>query len=236
MLKRDVTFPEPTHYAPVRANFTGGRHLTWLPIVSNGLRPPGLFDPALQSFTNVEDALSDLPPLGINDGAEEVAYTRRAATPYQEQMRRGSSRLTNHVAGALSPQNLQRLKHIPPGGSWRDIPHRLLPAGMQRARRSDHTRRYGRLDPAGLSGTILTKCDPHWGTFFHYNQDRTLTVREAARLQSFPDHFRFTGSRGSQYEQVGNAVPPLLARTLAAHIKENLFGLTDGQRLIEQIA
>ena len=90
-------------------------------------------------------------------------------------MRGGSQRLYNHVAGALSKQNLERAKHIPPGGSWRDIPRELLPKGMKKARRSDHTRRYGRIDPDGLSETVLTKCDPHWGTFFHYDQDRALT-------------------------------------------------------------
>ncbi|HEV8416062.1 MAG TPA: DNA cytosine methyltransferase [Bryobacteraceae bacterium] len=227
ILNKPITFPEPTHYAPVRANFTGGRHLTWLPMISNGVRLPSLFDQFLKPFTTVQDAISDLPPLGINDGNEESKYTRRARTPYQELMREHSTLLTNHVAGALSPQNLQRLQYIPAGGSWRDIPHRFLPKGMQRARRSDHTRRYGRLDPQGLSGTILTKCDPHWGTFFHYDQNRTLTVREAARLQSFPDHYRFTGSRGSQYEQVGNAVPPLLAQTIAEHIKASLFGINE---------
>jgi DNA (cytosine-5)-methyltransferase 1 len=94
---------------------------------------------------------------------------------------------------------------------------------MKRARRSDHTRRYGRIDPDGLSGTVLTKCDPHWGTFFHYDQDRALTVREAARIQSFPDEYRFYGSRVSQYEQVGNAVPPLLAKTLAEHIRQTIL-------------
>lgn len=82
---------------------------------------------------------------------------------------------------------------------------------MQRARRSDHTKRYGRVAPEGLASTILTKCDPHWGAYFHYDQDRTFTVREAARIQTFPDTFHFIGSRVEQYEQVGNAVPPLLA-------------------------
>ena len=94
---------------------------------------------------------------------------------------------------------------------------------MKRARRSDHTRRYGRIAPDGLSGTILTKCDPHWGSFFHYAQDRALTVREAARLQFFPDTYRFLGSRVSQYVQVGNAVPPILANTLAQHIRKTFF-------------
>jgi DNA (cytosine-5)-methyltransferase 1 len=219
----EITFPEPSHFAPVRANFTGGRHLTWLPDIQNGARRPNLFGNLLKPFTTVRQAIGDLPVLGVNEGVEEMGYTTAARTDYQRLMRSGSKRLYNHVAGALSKQNLERVKHIPPGGSWRDIPHELLPKGMKRARRSDHTKRYGRIDPEGLSGTVLTKCDPHWGTFFHYDQDRALTVREAARLQSFPDGYRFHGSRVSQYEQVGNAVPPLLAQTLAEHIKRALF-------------
>jgi DNA (cytosine-5)-methyltransferase 1 len=219
----NITFPEPTHRAPVRANFTGGRRLTWLPIVQSGTRQANLFGQTLRPFTTVSDAISDLPSLAIKEGSESMEYYGRPKTAYQKAMRGGSNRLYNHVAGALSPQNLERLTHIRPGGSWRDIPHRLLPKGMKLARRSDHTKRYGRIDPEGLSGTILTKCDPHWGSFFHYNQDRALTVREAARIQSFPDSYRFFGSRVSQYEQVGNAVPPLLARILAEHIQETLL-------------
>lgn len=219
----EITFPEPTHFAPVRANFTGGRELTWLPYIQNGTRQPNLFGNVLKPFTTVKEAIGDLPVLAVNEGAEEMDYDKPAVTEYQRQMRAGSAKVFNHIAGALSKQNLERAKHIPPGGSWRDIPHELLPKGMKRARRSDHTRRYGRIDPSGLSGTVLTKCDPHWGTFFHYDQDRALTVREAARIQSFPDRYRFYGSRVSQYEQVGNAVPPLLAKVLANHIKRTLL-------------
>ena len=230
----EITFPPPTHYAPVRANFTGGRELTWLNLIQNGDGKPWLKcaanghrpkfgGEALLPFVKVRDAIGDLPPLHSNEGADEVAYRQSPRTDYQRAMRGEAPNLYNHQAGNLSRQNLERLKHIPPGGSWRDIPHELLPKGMKRARRSDHTRRYGRVDPEGLSGTVLTKCDPHWGSFFHYDQERAITVREAARIQSFPDSFRFYGSRVSQYEQVGNAVPPLLARTLAEHIKQKLL-------------
>lgn len=219
----EITFPEPTHYAPVRANFTGGRDLTWLPLIQNGASRPNLFGRVLKPFTSVRSAIGDLPSLAVREGAEEMEYTRPPQSAYQKLMRGKSKTLFNHVAGALSKQNLERMKHVQPGGSWREIPHDLLPKGMKRARRSDHTRRYGRIAPDGLSGTVLTKCDPHWGSFFHYEQDRALTVREAARLQSFPDSYRFYGSRVSQYEQVGNAVPPLLAKTLADHILRTIL-------------
>jgi len=219
----EITFPEPTHYAPVRANFTGGRELTWLPAIQNGVKRPNLFGRILKPFVTVREAIGDLPELAVDTGVEEMEYTGRPTSAYQRLMRSESKLLYNHVAGFLSRQNLERLKHIRPGGSWRDIPHDLLPKGMKMARRSDHTRRYGRIDPDGLSGTVLTKCDPHWGSFFHYEQDRALTVREAARIQSFPDSYRFYGSRVSQYEQVGNAVPPLLAKTLAEHIRQTIL-------------
>lgn len=219
-----ITFPEPTHSAPVRANFTGGRALTWLRQIEFMGQQRVLFGKRkLSPFTTVRQAIDDPPILSLKEGTDESSYNGPPTSAYQSKLRQGSRRLYNHVAGALSHQNLQRLRFIKPGGSWRDIPFDLLPTGMKRARRSDHTRRYGRIAPDGLSGTILTKCDPHWGSFFHYAQDRALTVREAARLQSFPDTYRFLGSRVSQYVQVGNAVPPILANTLAQHIRKTFF-------------
>lgn len=107
------------------------------------------------------------------------------------------------------------MRHIPPGGSWRDIPIELLPEGMKKAKRSDHTKRYGRPRKNDLSCTVLTKCDVHWGAYIHPEQDRAFTVREAARLQGFPDFFNFQGNRTEQYVQVGNAVPPILGRKVA---------------------
>lgn len=202
--------PEPTHYAVARANFRGGRTMTFQLTQKNA-------ENLLSSIT-VGEAISDLPKLETGEGSEEIMYDREACSEYAKEMRSGQKYTFNHFAARLSKQNKERMKYIKPGGSWRDIPYELLPKGMKRARRSDHTKRYGRLSKDGLSGTIMTKCDPHWGAVFLPDQDRTLTVREAARLQSFPDYYRFLGSRVSQYEQVGNAVPVLMATAIAQKI------------------
>lgn len=175
-----------------------------------------------KTFTTVWDAISDLPELSINAGFEEGNYTMAAQNDYQKLMRKNCSKLYNHYAPHLTDINIERMKYIPQGGSWRDIPHELLPEGMKRAKRSDHTKRYGRLSKSGLSSTILTRCDPHWGAFIHPTQERTLTVREAARLQSFPDRIQFYGARVEQYRQVGNAVPPLLGKAIAGTVKKIL--------------
>lgn len=177
----------------------------------------------LEAFVSVWDAIGDLPRLGISEGDEVQQYPGSPASDYQRGLRRGSRQLQNHVAPFLADINRQRLKYIPQGGSWRDIPVRLLPAGMKRARRCDHTKRYGRLDPKGLACTILTKCDLHWGAYIHPTQERCLTVREAARLQSFPDWVHFKGPRVEQYRQVGNAVPPLLGKVVAESVARTLW-------------
>lgn len=189
--------------------------------------PEPTHGPGLLPFVTVADAIGDLPALGNGEDRGVLPYAREATSEYQAMLRGGSNAVTNHSAARLSALNLQRMKHIPEGGSWRDIPFELLPAGMKRAKRSDHTKRYGRLRWKGLASTILTKCDPHWGAYFHPEQDRALTVREAARLQSFPDWFDFQGSRTEQYVQVGNAVPPLLGCRIAEAIRDAIEHPTD---------
>ena len=206
--------PYPTHYALGRANFTGARSMTYQ------LRPED--EEKLLPKITVGEAISDLPKLEIGQGSEVISYDCQATSDYAKNMRDPKGHTYNHFAAKLSKQNIERMKYIKQGGSWRDIPHELLPAGMQRARTSDHTKRYGRLRFDDLSGTILTKCDPHWGAVILPDQNRTLTVREAARIQSFPDSYRFFGSRVSQYEQVGNAVPVLLARAIAQSLALHL--------------
>ncbi|MBR1419405.1 MAG: DNA cytosine methyltransferase, partial [Synergistaceae bacterium] len=210
----DIIFPEPEYYVNANANFTQSKELCY------NLMPLDRF--ILKPKTNVWDAIGDLPEIQAGEKLSEYAYASEAQCEYQTLLRKGSERVTSHYCPRLAAVNIERLKYIPIGGSWRDIPFDLLPAGLKRARRSDHTKRYGRLDPNGLCSTIMTKCDPHWGSFFHPYQARTLSVREAARIQSFPDKYKFTGSMTEQYEQVGNAVPPLLARAAGLCIQKML--------------
>ena len=177
----------------------------------------------LPELVTVWDALSDLPRLKNGGGKWEGRHSRTAQTDFQERARvRSGDGLKNHMTRDLSNAMLKRIATVPAGGNWRDIPRPLLTKGMRRANRSDHTKRYGRPRRSELSCTILTKCDPHWGAYIHPTQDRVISVREAARLQSFGDHFRFRGLVHSQYAQVGNAVPPALARAIAAAVKRHL--------------
>lgn len=180
--------------------------------------PKITYGEGLKPFTTIRDAIGDLPTLRNGEDRGISTYASEAKGAYQKMLRRGSNSVTNHAAPRLAPINLQRMKHIPPGGSWRDVPVDLLPAGMKKARRCDHTKRYGRMTWDGLSCTVLTKCDLHWGAYIHPEQDRVITVREAARIQSFPDWFQFEGPRTEQYVQVGNAVPPLLGKRIGEAI------------------
>jgi DNA-methyltransferase (dcm) len=173
-------------------------------------------------FATVWDAISDLPALKNGEGQDGVPYPIKPQVDYQKFSRKGATTVYNHIAPSLGDINLKRLHYIPEGGSWRDIPVELLPAGMKRAKRSDHTKRYGRLRKDGLASTILTKCDPHWGAFFHPEQDRVITVREAARLQGFPDKLVFLGNRSEQYKQVGNAVPVQMSAAVAKMVFQSL--------------
>lgn len=210
-------WPDPVRHAPIRANFTttfDGRQIVKRP-------SPETSAP----FTTLHEAIGDLPALANGErGAAIKAYACDARCDYQRLLRTGSPGVMNHEAPKLSKINLERLTYIKPGGNWTDIPIDLLPKGMQKARRSDHTKRYGRPRWDELASTVLTKCDPHWGAFFHPEQDRAFTVREAARIQSFPDHYVFIGSQAEQYAEVGNAVPPMLASAVGKSLRLVLEG------------
>ena len=169
-----------------------------------------------QSATTIGQAFGDLP----EEPADPSEYATPPSNPFQRTMRQGTNgALSAHLCGKLSAVNLERIAHVPQGGNWRDIPRDLLPAGMKRARLSDHTTRYGRLDPDRPAFTILTRCTPHWSSVVHPTQQRVLTVRETARLQSIPDRVVFHGSLTDQYRHVGNAVPPLMAQAIVEELR-----------------
>ena len=169
-------------------------------------------------FITIEEAISDLPP--IESGGAANAYSRPPTGAYQTAMRSFvGSELHNHHAPRMSPLNIQRIKALQPGQDWRDLPRELLPPGMQRAHRKDHTRRYRRMSWEGIARSIITRFrDPKSGEYIHPAQTRTISIREAARIQSFPDWFEFKGSRSDQYDQIGNAVPPLLAKAVGLEL------------------
>jgi DNA (cytosine-5)-methyltransferase 1 len=189
-------------------------------VASPIIYPEATHGPGKLPFVRIRDAIGDMPVLENGQTIAPKNYEQDAASDYQRLMRNGSSQIHNHSAPKLSRINIERMRFIPPGGSWRDIPVDLLPEGMKRARRCDHTKRYGRMTWDGMACTILTKCDVHWGAYIHPEQDRAISVREAARLQSFPDWFHFKGSMTDQYVQIGNAVPPLLGKHVALAIRK----------------
>jgi DNA (cytosine-5)-methyltransferase 1 len=175
-------------------------------------------------FLTVRDAISDLPAVAA--GEENPNYVGPPMSEFQVRMRIDApAMLANHYAPKLSLQNLRRIQHLKPGQDWRDLPHELLPPGMQRAKRKDHTRRYRRMRWDGVPRSIITRFrDPKSGEYTHPSQNRTISIREAARIQSFPDAFVFEGSFSEQYDQVGNAVPTRLAASVGIEIQSCLLG------------
>ncbi len=119
----------------------------------------------------------------------------------------------NNEKRFLTGKVLERVRLIKPGQNWKALPKKLQT-------KSIHSGAYGRLDPNSSCPTLTTRFDtPPVGYVTHPYEDRTLTVREGARIQGFPDNFIFYGSKSSQYKQVGNAVPIELSNALAGVIK-----------------
>jgi DNA (cytosine-5)-methyltransferase 1 len=161
-------------------------------------------------FVAVEDAIGDLPELSAGDAFDGCAYTRDSNTEYQRDRREGSVALFNHVARTHSREFLDKISGIQPGEG-----NAQLPDG-ERFSDNYFSQAYARLHPRGIAFTITAHFrNPGSGRFTHYRDNRSLTVREAARLQSFDDRFIFYGCDRDQERHVGNAVPPLVAEALA---------------------
>jgi DNA (cytosine-5)-methyltransferase 1 len=214
-----------------------------------GIYAPGfleeLTDPGRSGLVSAEQALSDLAVLSAGRRQDEirVAELLRAESAYQRLMRRGSgSVLTNVSVPRINQDTALRLSSIPPGGNYLDLPEGLRKRyltgekwgphnGTGRLERR-HYYAYRRLHPEIWAWTLNTKAD----SVYHWRENRALSVREFARLQSFPDSFTFTtdprkgplpgridgGAAHSRYRQAGNAVPPLLAKAVAEALRRVL--------------
>jgi DNA-cytosine methyltransferase len=178
-------------------------------------------------FVTVGEAIRDLPPVRSGGGWDEreMPRPRSSPSPYAASLREGAEHLYNHWSSDTAPVNLERIRHVPEGGNWHDIPLDLLPPRFREVRLSDHTTTYRRLQRSHPAHVITCLCgNVTAGAFTHPTQNRAITVREAARLQGFPDVHRFTGPRSSQYRQVGNAVPALMAKHLSEVIAADARG------------
>lgn len=197
-----------------------------------------LQDPNDLRLITVEQAIGDLahlrpsPALVRRPSNDPVAYGSDAASAYQRARRAGSAALYNADVPSIREDTVARLSAIPPGGNFRDLPEALSARYLSGKKwgpelgRDNLSRKYffayRKLHADHVSWTLNTKAD----CVFHYGYPRALTVREFARLHSFDDTYRFLfGDRHSRYRQVGNAVPPLLARAIG----ETVTGMLDEQ-------
>ena len=160
-----------------------------------------------ETYRTCRDAISDLPTLKNGIGADISEYSQEPLTEYQKLMRGDCTVLYNH----LGPTHTQMVKDtvalVPEGGNYKD-----LPSGWGESRKFHMA--WTRLNGNAPARTV----DTGHRNLFHYEYNRVPTVRESARMQSFPDDFIFTGTKTQQSRQVGNAVPPLLGQALGKAI------------------
>lgn len=161
-----------------------------------------------QPKITVEDAIGELYACE-NSKTNPVELKLKPDTPYRKYLRRKDNLIYNHEVKYPAEKVQQRISYVPQGGNWVNVPAELWPSSRQ----NRHSSAYKRLDPKTQSCTIDTG-NAH-SNYFHPLYNRIPSPRESARLQSFPDSFEFIGTRGSTYKQVGNAVPPLLAKAIA---------------------
>jgi DNA (cytosine-5)-methyltransferase 1 len=167
----------------------------------------------------VRDAIGDLPEVPGGQRLEIVGYPGKPITELQQRLRRGvptdqRSLVHDHMTRAVRPDDAEAFAIMRPGQIYTD-----LPAHLQRYRNDIFSDKYKRLEWDELGRTITAHIakDGYW--YIHPSQNRTLSIREAARLQTFPDWYRFSGYPSVRYRQVGNAVPPLLAEALGNSIR-----------------
>lgn len=194
----ELSFPEPTH---------------------------GDARPNLPPYVTFAEAIGDLPLMNGDYKRERWAYAHAPSNAYQIYARSGAGKhITLHTSSALSGQAGRLAPYIGPGQGLRAVPVEVLPDRFKKMRtikngqlRRDCTTLYHRLNPARPSYTITCYYrNVASGPFLHPYEDRSISHREAARLMSFPDRYRFGGSNFTR--QIGNAVPPLMGRAIGKHL------------------
>jgi DNA (cytosine-5)-methyltransferase 1 len=169
--------------------------------------------PKQASELTVRDAISDLPVLRNGDSLGHLPYRADPASSYASSLRGNLRECEGHLVTRNASHIVERYPHIPSGGNWSDIPEHLMASYKDRTR--CHSGIYHRLSedrPSIVLGNFRKNM------LIHPTQHRGLSIREAARIQSFPDHYNFSGSIGLQQQQVGNAVPPRLAEAVFSFI------------------
>lgn len=185
-------------------------------IIIGTLNPKGITLPNeyIEKRTTVRDAISDLSYLESGEGADVSEYVNESQSDYQKMLRDKMAEVHNHKATNHSKVALDKLKLIPPEGDKTSMPKELY--GNQKFMTT-----WARLIWDKPSPTVDTRFDtPSNGRNSHPYLNRAITPREAARIQSFPDSFIFYGKKTSVCKQIGNAVPPLLAKAIGEHIKK----------------
>ncbi|MBE9236802.1 DNA cytosine methyltransferase [Anabaena aphanizomenioides LEGE 00250] len=196
-LDRLIIMPHPTHN-DIQSQHKNEKY----PYQTNLLK-------SNSSLVTVKDAIGDLPELNAGEKYAEEKYPSEPQTTYQSLIRHNSTKITNHIARALSPIQMSRVKLLKEGQDARNLPPELAP-------KKHYSGAYGRLYWDQPAKTITRWVfHPGSGRFFHPTQNRTITIREAARLHSYPDTFHFLGTYTEMASQIGESVPPLLAKTIA---------------------
>lgn len=172
------------------------------------------------NFDNIEktkivstfDAISDLP--NLTEMENPYTYFTEPKNDFQRIMRNGCKHIYNHERTNHTKQTIDIISMVPDGGSIKDLPEKFYKV-------RNYNNAFRRMNSKLPSNTI----DCGHRNYFHYKENRVPTVRESARIQSFNDNYVFTGSRTSQYKQVGNAVPPILSKCIAKEIRKTIDNL-----------
>lgn len=177
----------------------------------------GIMSQRVNKRNNLRNVIGDLPSIESGEGAEEFEMIRNGI----------KSKIYNHKAMNHSKKLIDRFKHVPPGGGLLDVPPEILTPHLRKMVEGEygsggHVKNiYGRLEWEKLCGTIVAGIDKiTCGRFLHPIANRLLTPRECARIQSFPDNFKFLGGTVAQYYMIGNAVPPKISSVLANAISD----------------